>query len=915
MYKIVGRTEDNKVIAVLDSNDNTAEPFTDLELGLLLNTGVSVEGAKINPATKTLELDNSIPFLNPDGTLQTDSEFEEEVDEYAIDEDEEWEEEDIDEVFEEDSREEKAEELYNKLNNSDEDAVAKYIQGILPETEKTDLLSRYTVDDINLLNEFYDFSDIEYEEEDDDDEYTEVEEHTDGDDLNTENAVTKLYRLLTPTQKQIIQTYYLWYSRHIFESSDKAQDGTSAVNQSLKRQKKLKIMADKRKESEHWIYGGFVDFGEVVNERKDMIGASDEDRDRFQCDFGAGYGHGHNLRYMHIIWDADYGDLDQIFFLGEHVSPTFTYNSDFFEVTQSEHSIKSGINCLADFFEVDDKKAVVRELMAVQRSAISDLELLYQIYTEEDVDAVKHSFDLLTSVVNASYTTLIKSLMLKRDGVDKNTFIPLKHYKAMIENDIVPPRSLVQTIRDILAGWYKDTRTPKLTYKTHTFSGKDFYYNFKVFYSDSTIKAIVNNCPEIDKSKIDLNYVCANLEKNTSGVGYYRISSLVRPSTPKDILMGYLTYLLTIKICGFYENNAPDVYIDKNKKAEDRECKYKFISEGGASKEVAYTYRCIRQIYSPQGITHDLNTLGNVLYALTLINDINNEKDAQTAQYRRVYSVQYDDEKKDYKVLAKISNSAYDLDYALPNEVKAQYSEYTYWLASIIHNHALRYSDRFVDKVLKGIQYLIQTHEQFDEALKASVTEQVLARREEEKAKQAALEVERQHKEQLMQEAALSKQKEEEFNARMDSYFGNLEDKQTAVSDKDVLDFLETYDFSTANLDATQTKNRQIFNSWYTKKDTYATPTPNMMYRIRQLYDSLQPQSQPANTSVTLTSIPEAVNAVDWVLNNPKGIDSRTISILKTVKTKDSISKRQSKYVIEAIKLANKAKDTALAEI
>lgn len=914
MYKIVGRTEDNKVIAVLDSNDNTAEPFTDLELGLLLNTGVSVEGAKMNPATKTLEIDSSIPFLNPDGTLQTDSEFDEEVDEYAIDEDEEWEEEDIDEVFEEDSREEKAEELYNKLSPKDEEAISKYVQGIIPETEKTDLLSRYTVDDINLLNEFYDFTETLYEEEeDDDDEYTEVEENTD-DALNTENAVTKLYRLLTPTQKKVIQTYYLWYSRHIFESSDKAQNGTSAVNQSLKRQKKLKIMADKRKESEHWIYGGFVDFGEVVNESKDMIGASDEDRDRFQCDFGAGYGHGHNLRYMHIIWDADFGDLDQIFFLGNYVSPTFTYNSDFFEVTQSEHSIKSGINCLADFFEVEDKKAVVKELMAVQRSAISDLELLYQIYTEEDVDSVKHSFDLLTSVVNASYATLVKSLLLKKEGVDKNTFIPLKHYKAMIENDIVPPRSLVQTIRDILAGWYINASTPKLTYKTHTFSGGEFYSKFKVFGSPSTLKAIVNNCPEIDKSKVDLNYICANLDKNTDNSSYFRVSSLVRPALPKDILMGYLTYLLTIRICGFYENNSPDVYEDKSRNAEDRECKYKFTSEGGVSKEVAYAYRCIRQIYNPQGITHDLNTLGNVLYALTLINDANNEKDSQTAQYRRVYSVQYDSDKQDYKILAKISNSVYDFEYALPDDIKAQYSNYIYWLSSVIYNHAVRYSDRYIDKVLEGMQYLTQTHEQFDEALKAKVTEQVIARRAEEKAKQAALEAEKQREAKLMQEAALSKQKEEEFNARMDSYFGNLEDKQSTISDKDVLDFLEAYDFSTANLDATQTKNRQIFNSWYTKRDTYATPTPNMMYRIRQLYDSLNTQSQPTNTSVALTSIPEAVNAVNWVLNNPSGIDNRTISILKTVKSKDSISKRQSKYVIEAIKLMNEVKDTVLAE-
>jgi hypothetical protein len=960
MYRLVGRTEDNSIFIVTNTEDNAAESVDSREATFLLKMGVSVEGMSLNQ-DGTLNILPYVKRINPEtGNFiedEEDPEWEDEDldDDYEIEEEEEWEEEDEEEIFGDDDLDVKADELDNSLTEAEKTILAKYLEGNATDEEKAQLLNKLSEEDISLLNEYFDYSGYaevieEIEEDDEWAEDDEIEESTN--EMEKENEVTKLYQLLTPEQKKVLQTYYLWYSRHIFETSDKVQNGTSAVVKSLKVQRKLKQMAEKRKLSDNWVYGGCIDFGFVVNQSAEMEGADDAERDKYQCDFGAGLGHGHNLRYMHIIWDAGYGDLDDVFFGYNYLDYTrYNYNSeltdeerakygelgqhflklsdeakskleqrfsDFFELIQSEHAIKTGVMCLGDFFEVENKKSVASELMWVQRSATKDMAILYNIYTKENVEEVKKSFDSLTYLVGKVQGQLLQEMMIgKRDNVNQSTFIPLKHYSDITKAGLVPPQSLVLTVRDILAGWY--TRTvgdaymekyvyegnfhfnySKIDYRFHTYSGKTFEHRYKPFLSVDTVRALCKGDATIKANKtIDREAVASKIEdiKDNYVSPYYWINE----HSVMAYLHQYLTYVFTLKVCGFYMNNSDIVQASKNNKELELPAYKKNISEGGASKEVSYFYKRLKGRFVD--IPTDMETISKVFELITYL-----VKPAELLPQLYSYKVRFDNETERHKVIAQKESIQTFINqcgssYGHPDSVDEYFDNLKYLYANRGYNIDL-------DKLVSAKDYIVAHTEETLQVMEA----EALGKAAEYNAKAKAEEEERKRKaeeERLRKEEEERKKAEEEkrkaelaekrkvFDERMDGYFGQIVDRrqvQATVTDDDKLAFLDNYDLSTVT-DPDQQRNVAIYNSF--KQKGYAKPTQPMMFRLRQLYDFLNPTTADGNIySVQAEDISEVKTAVDWVLANKSSlnVEQHTIDVLESIQSGKPITFRMAKH-------------------
>ena len=96
-----------------------------------------------------------------------------------------------------------------------------------------------------------------------------------------------------------------------------------------------------------------------------------------------------------------------------------------------------------------------------------------------------------------------------------------------------------------------------------------------------------------------------------------------------------------------------------------------------------------------------------------------------------------------------------------------------------------------------------------------------------------------------------------------------------------------------------------FYNTFNSKRNTYPYPTDKQFYYLDMLYKYLNTQQQQTTgaTSLDITTIGDTdlLNAIDWAITNPnKMFDAKTIDILKTIKSKLTVSKRQSKYLVNA---------------
>lgn len=373
-----------------------------------------------------------------------------------------------------------------------------------------DIYAAYAEDDSDEVddNEEYDDS-SDYDFSDYDDIYAAYEdEEPEG------SVVSKLYENLSEEQIKILKRYYLWYSQRLFNDAQK--DPTLGLKDQKKIQAKKSALNQLRGNGE-WRYAGFLDTGSIYA--------------GYTCTLG------HALRYMHLAWDITVGDIETCFF-GED------YNIDFEDIIRSNNCIVYGIKCIGDFFEVDSE--CIKNLQRAQRESLRDMAIMYEFYINNTVEDTKSSFKFMDEVVGIISKKDIRGRTLKKDYVPVLPFSVSAFYTQFRENDMIPPKSLVQTIRSCMVGWTNGEK-----YFSNKWTGR-LRYPEESFIKD--VLPIALNLRGEDKEL--LNFSIRDVELG------YRYKFI-------DCIKHYLYIAFTYEICGVYKYDA-----ENNK------------DEGGRSRQV-----------------------------------------------------------------------------------------------------------------------------------------------------------------------------------------------------------------------------------------------------------------------------------------------------------------------------------------
>ena len=384
------------------------------------------------------------------------------------------------------------------------------------------------------------------------------------------NVVSRLYKLLTPEQVVELKRYYLWYSQRLFENE--------MSNTSLKIKPKKKQKLDNLRGDGDWRYAGFLDVGSKEA--------------GYTCTLG------HKLRFMHLAWDITQGDIEQSFF-GED------YSVDYEQVIKSNNCIAFGINCIGDFFEVP--ASCLASLKRAQRDSLADMELLYDLYTNEtlNLEEIQDSFKFLDDVIgNVGTRDLVFALS---GAAGLKPVLPkscYNFYKRMRDVGLIPPKSLVQLIRSVLVGWTDGTRY--FNNKWSATQGGLKAPNLPVFYEN--IPIMLRLGPDMSEH---LKYLPQDI---------YRKYLMYSDSLVKDIWL-YLYLAFTYKLCGYYAYNAT--------KGENSD-------EGGYSRKVHQDlWSCYRHshynVYKDFGF--NVQSVKQILPLLPLAAKLDSIADKQASKY------------------------------------------------------------------------------------------------------------------------------------------------------------------------------------------------------------------------------------------------------------------------------------------
>lgn len=449
------------------------------------------------------------------------------------------------------------EDLYEPEDDSDVDDFYKaYEEDDEEEDDEEDDYDDSEADDFyeNYTEDEESEEGVDFDESEIDDFYKAYEEEEDDDPEGS--VVSKLYENLTEEQIKILKRYYLWYSQRLFNDAQK--DPTLGLKNAGKIQAKKNALNQLRGDGD-WRYAGFLDTGSK--------------RAGYTCTLG------HPIRYMHLAWDITKGDIETSFF-GED------YSLDYESVIASNDCVIFGIKCIGDFFEVDSD--CIRSLQAAQRESLRDMALMYDFYVNDTVEKAKESFKFMDEVVKVVSKKDIKGRTLNKDYVPIMPLSVAAFYTQFREQGMIPPKSLVQTIRSCLMGW-----TNGESYFSNKWTGT-LYYPKDKFYSE--VLPVALNLRGSDKE------LCSKLTGND--IRY-------------DYNSGFITYVthfiyvaFAYEICGVYKFDA-----ETNK------------DEGGRSKPVkrqlAYHYNC-NTGYLFKDLAYNIDTAVKLLKLNSIISQFTN---------------------------------------------------------------------------------------------------------------------------------------------------------------------------------------------------------------------------------------------------------------------------------------------------
>lgn len=635
-----------------------------------------------------------------------------------------------------------------------------------------------------------------------------------------------LYTVLSAEQVSLIKRYYLWYSQSVFKDGQK--DPLLRLKPNNRKAKEAKFK-ELNRDKGLWHYAGFIDNG--------YKGAD-------HCTLG------HPLRYTHLAWNVDESPIEEAFF-GEG------YNKDIYQAINSGNCIKFGIQCIGDFFSVDEE--CVRALQRAQRESLKDMEILYYFYKDGIENEVLAKFAPLASFYKKlKETVAFSALTGTKSVVDKSSLVFFDQFMSL---NLVPPKSLVQSIRDGLVGW-----------ESHKFLVSKSGGMFRGSVSSDVIRNLSANTG-IAEVKFLKTYEGADLLTKT--------------------FVHYLELFLKYEICAEYKYDA-EVYKDEG--GASRQAKYKLHQE---YRTVTYSFFKDYQF-----------TLEYLREAGKLVNRMNE-------YYRRG---RYQDGIRDMLAIPTMkfsdstglwevdNNSLSFLDCVeLYSESVPEFTEAWGYLS--------KFSRYYDSSRLDTLEIEKENFDKYDAVIKANIDGykalalkvlnddmqernnkiQENLRREEERKKHAN-EVLAKEKEAKKEEEA----KEEAEKAKANMIISNGTSKCVS-NDKELLDFITSVDFSKYTI----SKSNQwvVDNIVVTvrdayKKDSNYRPSSKQLYSLTKLYNSM--------TGFVYNAIPDDVkDALIYADKNNLFPDSKSKGISETV-LRDMVASDSQMYalkgVLEAVK-------------
>lgn len=529
-----------------------------------------------------------------------------------------------------------------------------------------------------------DFEDDEYEDDDFDDDYEddsfdEEEEAIDddseedddfeddyeddfyGEEENPyaeEGGINKLYEYLSKEQVQALQKYYLWYSRYIFKNA--VPDPNWGFKDTKKLALKKQKIASLKGIDITWQYGGFVDTG---------------------CFRGGYCTLDHPLRYMHLAINADNITFDHMFW-NDHI------DDDIYEIIESEDCIVFGVKCVTDFFNVSSE--VVRELNRIQRDCIRDMDEIYNFYAAGMQDEAKQSFKTMDTILRK-----IKLYDIKNIG--KKDYVPLVNpelialYLNMRNLDVVPPKSLVQSLRDEIIGW-----------SSHKFSGGMRLLNY---------------------DKLEEQWKKLYPKQDIGGISDFFTRHRVDGVRYNNWLIDYLSSVLTkwymLSSCGVYEYNA-ETNKDEggaSKKAKSDlytiEVRYGKFCNPSTKEDYEFSYAELEAIFKYYSLRKQY---GNVFIYSYIFRDLRNYLDLEDADtsYNEAFRKLDNDfrGKKVTELIPILESNIAEIDKNVAS-IKAKFSDYFANLYRGYKSHSV--PTGVLDSVVKEINDTFKIDIQFNE--------------------------------------------------------------------------------------------------------------------------------------------------------------------------------------------------------
>ena len=721
-------------------------------------------------------------------------------------------------------------------------------------------------------SEYDDFDDeySDYDEEDEDEEddsafddiaYEDWYGDEDEDSMLEESVVNKLYSILTAEQLAALRKYYLWYSRRLF--AEATHDTTFGMTNKKRIQAKKQVLDGLKNKNANavWKYAGFIDMG-----RKG---------DGF-CELG------HPLRYMHIAWDTSVEDIDTAFF-GEN------YEGKFDEAIESENSIVFGIKCIADFFEVD--KELILQLQSAQRESLKDMAIMYDFYEKGIADEVMKQFAVLDEFMDLYKRSWMKAQMM---GVLKDTDFSqalMSFYIEFRKLNMIPPKSMVQEIRDKLIGWNE-----------HKFSGNIRY-------------------PEIDK--LSSNLVLAfnssitpltDLIKDCSFNNKYARNGRPYAYSFNDGLFLYLTNYFVYKICGTYEWGRPKYDFSITDKYTIRKLEKNDVwsDEGGWSDKVKgyqddLNYSLSRHFFSEP--EYNSAYIRKIVECITLAK----KYIYRDEKFYTNYAVRRDDNllelSEDIKYCEEyyqvFSDETHSSLYSNIRKLESLHSRSLYSSIEGRYNKAITIDEKIaeVNDIISCIDSeLPKFKEWFPSYIKKYIDDTNISIREEIERKAREEEERRKREEELARKRAKEEAELEKKRLEMEE-----EESRKQASRQEVLDYLKDADITPIQNNSKFAFQLKVLNSF--KK--YGKASDKQFVYLKDIYDALHGktdiQTDHRQDKVMLDTKPELKVALEWYVVQTSGIDEKTKNICNSILKYGSISERQMKYAEVAKELYDKS--------